>query len=443
MRWLRPRRILTIIGLFLAAVIVGASAGMVAGYLSTAPSLDEVNFNPEVSTLIFDIHGREIARLYRGDENRIPVTLDQIPATLQNAVIAIEDHRFYDHFGISIRGFVRAMIVNIREGRLGDGNWAQGGGTITGQLARNAFLTHDRTVVRKLKEWLLAFQIERKYTKDEILETYLNEIYFGPHTYGVEAAARSFFGKSVSELNLAESALIAGVLNNPGIYSPFYNMDAAYKRRNLVLDRMAELDYIAREEADAAKQTPIEIIERQVPKTQAAYFVDYVVHNYLLPEFGEQAVYSGGLRVYTTLDLDAQAAAEEALNSLLPAGEPDSSGLRQPQGAIVSIEPRTGEIRAMVGGRGEDQFNRAVQAVRQPGSAIKPFVYAAAFEQAAITPATMFVDEPLQIRLASGSVYEPGNFDQQFRGEISVRESLERSINVIAVQVLMELDRQV
>ena len=263
MRWLRPKRILTIIGLFLAAYIVGASAGMVAGYLSTAPSLDEVNFNPELSTLIFDIHGREIARLYRGDENRIYVTLDQIPLTLQQAVIAIEDHRFYEHFGISIRGLSRALFVNIREGRIGDGNWAQGGGTITGQLARNAFLTHDRTVVRKLKEWLRAIQIERKYTKDEILETYLNEIYFGPHTYGVEAAARTFFGKSVSELDLAESALLAGVLNNPGIYSPFYNMDAAYRRRNLVLDRMAELNYITKEEAEAAKQQPIQIIERQ------------------------------------------------------------------------------------------------------------------------------------------------------------------------------------
>ncbi len=443
MRWLRPKRILTIIGLFLAAYIVGASAGMVAGYLSTAPSLDEVNFNPELSTLIFDIHGREIARLYRGDENRIYVTLDQIPLTLQQAVIAIEDHRFYEHFGISIRGLLRALFVNIREGRIGDGNWAQGGGTITGQLARNAFLTHDRTVVRKLKEWLWAIQIERKYTKDEILETYLNEIYFGPHTYGVEAAARTFFGKSVSELDLAESALLAGVLNNPGIYSPFYNMDAAYRRRNLVLDRMAELNYITKEEAEAAKQQPIQIIERQTPRSQASYFVDYILHNYLLPEFGEQAVYAGGLRVYTTLDLDMQKAAEEALNSLLPAGEPDSSGLRQPQGAVISIEPRTGQIRAMVGGRGEDQFNRAVQAVRQPGSAIKPLIYAAAFEQGVITPAMIFVDEPLQIPLVNGTVYEPKNFDQQFRGPISVREAIERSINTIAVQVLLNLDRQV
>lgn len=430
----RPWRIVLILFLFIMALGVGAVVGVVAAYLRTAPTLDEVTFNPDLTTYIYDVHGREIARLHRG-ENRIPVSLSQVPQVVQDAFIAIEDHKFYEHHGIYFRGLFRSLLVNIREG-----SFAQGGGTITGLLARNAFLSHEKTITRKIKEWVWTIQIERKYSKQEILETFLNEIYFGHSAYGVEAAAQTYFGKSIGEVTLPEAAFLAGVINGPGYFSPHYDAEAAVRRRNTVINRMAELGYITQQEAEEAKATPLEVIELQPRRRQASYFVEYVLQNYLIPKFGDQQVYSGGLRVYTTLDLDVQRAAESAVLSLLPAGTPDDKGLHQPQAALVAIDPATGHILAMVGGRGEDQFNRATSAVRQPGSAIKPFVYAAALEQRNITPATIFIDEPLEVPLVTGEVYKPSNFGNVFRGPLTVRDAIERSVNVIAVQVLLHLD---
>lgn len=432
----RPWRIILIILLFLVALGAGASVGLVAAYLRTAPTLDEVTFNPNLTTYIYDINGKEIARLYRG-ENRIPVSLDEIPQIVKDAFIAIEDHKFYEHHGIYFRGLLRSLVVNIMSGR-----FEQGGGTITGLLARNAFLSHEKTISRKIKEWLWTIQIERKYTKDEILETFLNEIYFGHSAYGVEAAAQTYFGKSIRDVNLPEAALLAGVINGPGYFSPYYDMEAATRRRNVVINRMAELGYITQQEAEAAKATPIEVVQQQPPKRRANYFVEYILQTYLIPKFGDQQVYAGGLRVYTTLDLEAQQAAEAAVLSLLPAGEPDANGLHQPQAALISIDPATGHIVAMVGGRGEDQFNRATQAVRQPGSAIKPLYFAAALEQRSITPATIFVDEPTEIPLVTGEVYKPRNYNNIHRGPITVREALERSVNIVSVKVLLHLEGQ-
>lgn len=430
----RPWRIVLILFLFIMALGVGAVVGVVAAFLRTAPTLDEVTFNPEMTTYIYDVHGREIARLHRG-ENRIPVPLSKVPQMVQDAFIAIEDHKFYEHHGIYFRGLLRSLLVNIRAG-----SFEQGGGTITGLLARNAFLSHEKTITRKIKEWVWTIQIERKYSKEEILETFLNEIYFGHSAYGVEAAAQTYFGKSISEVTLPEAAFLAGVINGPGYFSPHYDMEAAVRRRNIVLNRMAELGYITHEEAEEAKATPLEVIELQPRRREASYFVEYILQTYLIPKFGDQQVYAGGLRVYTTLDLDLQRAAEQAVISLLPAGTPDAKGLHQPQAALVSLDPQTGHILAMVGGRGEDQFNRATSAVRQPGSAIKPFVFALALEQRDITPATVFVDEPVEIPLVTGEVYKPSNFGNVYRGPLTVREALERSVNVVAVQVLLSLD---
>ena len=301
-------------------------------------------------------------------------------------------------------------------------------------------MSHEKTITRKIKEWVWTIQIERKYSKEEILETFLNEIYFGHSAYGVEAAAQTYFGKSISEVTLPEAAFLAGVINGPGYFSPHYDMEAAVRRRNIVLNRMAELGYITQEEAEEAKATPLEVIELQPRRREASYFVEYILQTYLIPKFGDQQVYAGGLRVYTTLDLDLQRAAEQAVISLLPAGTPDAKGLHQPQAALVSLDPQTGHILAMVGGRGEDQFNRATSVVRQPGSAIKPFVFALALEQRDITPATVFVDEPVEIPLVTGEVYKPSNFGNVYRGPLTVREALERSVNVVAVQVLLSLD---
>src|SRR5690606_5983588 len=354
--------------------------------LRSAPTLDQVVFDQEQTTYVYDVHGRVIARLYR--ENRIPVRLEQIPRHLRDAIVAIEDARFYQHFGVDLRAILRAVVADIRR-LFGRDGYLQGGSTITQQLAKNAFLSHERTLSRKLQEALWAIQIERKYSKAEILETYLNEIYLGPGVYGVEAASQYYFGKSVSDLTLAESALLAGLAQNPGMHSPFRDPEAAMRRRNTVLTRMEELGMITPSESSAARQEPIVLADSRPPHNLAPYFVNYVIQQLLqLDGIDANAVYAGGLHVHTTLDLDLQRAAEEAIrqafsdpNSLLARVTViDANGLPQPQVSLIALDPRTGHIRAMVGGRGGDEFNRAVQARRQPGSAIKPFIYAAAVD---------------------------------------------------------------
>src|SRR5690606_20839351 len=322
---------------------------------------------------------------------------------------------------------------NLRAGAI-----EQGGSTITQQLAKLAFLTNDRTWSRKFKELLLAIQIERKYTKDEILESYLNVVYFGHGAYGVEAASQIFFQKSVSEVNLQEAALLAAVVNGPGYYSPFYDMEAATRRRNLVLRRMLDLGFIDQAAYDEAVSSPIELKDGRRQQTIAPHFVIYV-REQLLDRYGAQMVYTGGLRVYTTLDLDLQRAAEKAIEEMVPVQETDENGLAQPQAALVTIDVHTGEIRAMVGGRNNDQYNRAVQATRQPGSAMKPFVYAAAIDSKRYTPAHLMVDEPTTFTLITGETWTPRNYDNTHRGTMSLRTALEDSINVVAAKLIDEI----
>lgn len=424
------RRGALIVGIGLVAILFGALVGAVAGYLRSAPTLREVTFKPELTTYLYDIHGKVIARLYR--ENRVYVPLSQIPLHLQHAVLAAEDASFYEHHGVDFRGILRAFFSIVRGGAL------QGGSTITQQLARNAFLTLEQTWSRKLKELLWTIQIERKYSKDEILEAYLNEIYLWQGAYGVEAGAQVYFGKHVSELTLAESALIAAVLNGPGYYSPYVDMAAAQKRRNWVLDRMHAVGYIDAGQAAAAKAQPV-VVVGLANEIQAPYFVDYVTQQ-LVARYGENTVFTGGLKVYTTLDLAWQKQAEKALiDGLTTSGIPprkDQNGLLQPQGAVLTLDATSGEIRAMVGGRGDDKYNRAVQAVRQPGSAMKPFVYLAALEHG-YTPASIVVDEPVSYTIgAAGTPWSPQNYEKTFQGAMTVREALEHSTNVVAVKVL-------
>jgi penicillin-binding protein 1A len=416
--------------IFIIAIILGALAGAFAGYIRSAPTLAEVKFNPKLTTYVYDAKGRVVARFFK--ENRDSVPLVEIPLHLRHAVIAIEDERFYSHHGVDLRSTLRALWVNAKAKTI-----VQGGSTITQQLAKNAFLTHDRTWARKLRELLWTIQIERIYTKDEILEAYLNLIYFGHGAHGVAAAAYTYFGKPVQELTLAESAFLAGVSRGPSIYSPYINYESAVKRRNLILDVMAEQGYISRLEAEAAKATPLEVVPLKKKEEIAPYFADYILQK-LLDLYGENRVYGGGLKVYTTLDIDIQKAAENALLSGLPTIKEDKNGLKQPQGAIIAIDPQTGHIKAMVGGRGTDQFNRAVQAYRQPGSAIKPLIYAAALE-AGYTPASVFVDEPLELTLDSGEKWQPENYDKQYKGTVSLRRALTESINVVAVKLLQEI----
>ncbi|MGI6083472.1 MAG: transglycosylase domain-containing protein [Limnochordia bacterium] len=415
---------------FFVSITIGTLAGVLAGYVSSAPTLAEVTFNPKLTTYIYDADGRVLARLFK--ENRDAVRLSQIPIHMRQAAIAAEDSHFYTHYGVNLRGIFRALIVNVRVGEI-----RQGGSTITQQLAKNAFLSHERTVSRKLRELLWAVQIERRYSKDEILEAYLNEVFFGHGAYGVEAAAKLYFGKRCSDLTLSEAAFLAGVINGPSVFSPFVDRDAAVRRRNYVLDRMRQLGYITVEQAMAAAQSPLRTVPLQSHQTQASYFVDYVLQQ-IIELFGEQRVYTGGLRVYTTLDLRWQQTAEKALLSKLPTLKTDANGLRQPQGALLAVDPSTGEIKAMVGGRGTDKFNRAVQAYRQPGSAIKPILYAAALE-AGYTPATIMKDEPLTLKTGDGTTWKPDNYDRRHRGDVTLQEALEESINTIAVKLLQEM----
>nr|MBO2471970.1 penicillin-binding protein [Bacillota bacterium] len=440
------RRFSLIVTVFVVSIVFGAAAGMLAGYLSSAPTLDQVVFEQELASYIYDVKGRRIASLYR--ENRVPVTLDQVPQHLLDAVIAIEDTRFYQHHGIDLRALVRAVVMNIRR-MLGHEVYLQGGSTITQQLAKNAFLSHERTLTRKLQELLWAIQIERKYSKAEILETYLNEIYLGPGVYGVEAAARYYFDKSVSDLTLSEAALIAGLVRNPGLYSPYRDSEAAMRRRNTVLLRMEELGMITPEESAAARSEPINVVDpdSRPARNLAPAFVNYVVSQLLqLPGIDVNTIYTGGIHVYTTLDLDIQRAAEAAVqqafsnpNGLLArVTTVDANGLQQPQVALVAIDPRNGHIKAMIGGRNNDQFNRAVQATRQPGSAIKPFIYTAAIDSG-LTPATVLVDEPFEwVDPVTGEVWKPQNFSNRFSGPMTLREALEQSTNIIAVKLLAE-----
>jgi penicillin-binding protein 1A len=415
--------------LILFSLIIGAGAGVVAALYKNMPRLEYFDYKPSLTTKIYDVNGELIADLYY-IENRVRIPISQIPKHLQNAIVAIEDERFFEHHGIDFRALFRAVVVDIIEGAK-----VQGGSTITQQLAKNAFLTHDKTFTRKILEAILAIQLERKYTKTEILELYLNEIYFGHAAYGVEVAAQTYFGKHAWELSLEECALLAAVPKGAAFYSPFFNMQNALERRNLVLTKMEELGYITSEEARIAKAKPIEVLPSPKIKTRkASYFIDQVVSQ-LLERYGSTLTYRGGLKVYTTLDLRLQEIAEETLLSYLPEWEANEEGVMQPQGAILVMDPNTGYVRAMVGGRGTDKYNRAVQAVRQPGSLMKPFVYAAALEQG-YTLASIVDDSPVQYRNSDGSVYAPSNFDNTFRGPITLRTALQESINVAAVKIL-------
>ncbi|HHV62039.1 MAG TPA: penicillin-binding protein 1A [Firmicutes bacterium] len=421
---------LAIFIVLLMCVATGGVIGILAGALKNMPSLEDIEYRPSQTTEVFDANGKLITQFYV--ENRVWVPLSQIPKDLQHAIIAVEDSHFYEHHGIDVMAIARALLADLRSARK-----VQGGSTITQQLAKNAFLTHEKTFTRKIQEALYAIQLERRYTKDQILELYLNEIYFGHGAYGVQAAAQIYFGKDVRDLTLAESAMLAGIPRGPSYYSPYENLEAAKNRRATVLARMALLGYITKDQEKRANEAPIVLAGLKPKKHIGRYFADYVLQQ-LLARYGQDTVYKGGLRVYTTLDLRLQSIAEKALAQNLPRGKVDSRGLTQPQGALVALDPQTGYIKAMVGGRGEDEFNRAVQSYRQPGSAFKPFVYTAAIDNG-YTPATTIDDSPAEFVMTGDKRWAPRNYDNKFHGLVTLRQALEESINVASVKLLDEV----
>ena len=413
--------------IFIVVMAAGIGIGFVTANMNARPDIAG-EIVPQASSQIYDSAGNEIANIHAA-ENRMPVKIEQIPTALQRAFIAIEDNRFYEHNGIDPRGLARAVYSNISKHEI-----AEGGSTITQQLAKNAYLTQERTIKRKIQEVFLALQLEKQYTKQEILEFYLNQIYFGRGAYGVQAAAKTYFNKNVEDLNLSECALLAGIPKSPNYYSPFNDMQAAIERRNLVLDQMVKYHYITRDAATEAKNTEIVLAQPDRPEEQkdAEYFISYVTQQ-MIEKFGEDAVYKEGLKIYTTIDLEMQRMAEQAIADNLPTDYTDANGIQQPQCAIVAIEPTTGYVRVMVGGRGTDQFNRAAQAERQPGSSFKPFVFAAALENG-FTPDTMINDSPINI-----NGWQPQNSSMRFSGNVSMRTVATFSMNVPTVKIAQKI----
>ena len=420
---------------------VAASAVWVLTILpGSLPSVSQLErFDASEGTKVYDDNDELITEFHV--ERRIFVPLAQIPKALREAIIATEDARFYSHYGVDPMGIARAVYQNFRRGRI-----VEGGSTITQQLAKVLFLTPDKSLERKLKEAVLALELERRYSKDRIIEMYLNQIYFGHGAFGVEAAARTFFGKSVTELSLAESTLLAGLPKAPSTYSPFEHPEAAKRRRATVLARMVDVGSLPAPQAKKASDSALGLIPPERRRTTGQHYLEYVQQQ-LEAQYGADLVFKGGMQVYTTLSPVMQVKAERSLREGLKALESrrvaaikdkTAAPPERPEGALLTIDPQTGYIKAMVGGYDffKSEFNRAVQARRQPGSAFKAFVYLAALESGQ-TPASVVDDSPIEFPAGrNGKPWKPENYDRKFRGLITYQQALEESVNVAAVKVL-------
>ncbi len=386
------------------------------------------------STKIYDRTGEVLLYEIHGEERRTIIPSARIPEHIKQATIAIEDAGFYEHGAIDVSSIIRAFFVNIKEGR-----FAQGGSTITQQLAKKAFLSDDKIITRKIKELFLAIRLEKRFTKDQILASYLNQIPYGSNAYGIQAASQTFFEKDVENLTLAEIALLVSLPQAPSYYSPWgSHIDDLTERKNTVLDRMAQLGFITQEEARDAQ---VEVLAFKKPSLgiKAPHFV-ITVQEYLNKTYGEDFVRVNGLKVITTLDWDLQQTAERVIEEGVKRNEDLYQGKN---GALVAQDPKTGEILALVGSRNyfdvdnDGNFNVAIQGLRQPGSAIKPLVYATAFERG-YTPSTVVFDLPTEFDTTGvpEKSYSPNNYDGTFRGPVTLRTALAQSINVPAVKTL-------
>lgn len=411
-------------------ILAGALLQLLQRYNRELPSTANLEeYKPSLITRFYDIHQETIAEFFT--ERRTVVPLQKIPVDLQNAVIATEDERFFKHWGIDLHGVLRATVNNIFRGRV-----VEGGSTVTQQLARALFLTQDRTFQRKIKEALLSLEIEKKYTKEEILQMYLNQVYFGHGAYGVEQSARIYFGKHVQDLNLAECALLAGLLRAPKRYSPFEHPEAAQQRAQVVLRLMEQQNYITGEEKESAAHYKYYTQRPRHILNAAPYFIEHL-KQYLEEKYGNIVLYKGGLQIYTTLDLNMQKTAERALESHLSDFDIKHPTATVVQGALIALDPKNGHIKALVGGRNfeKSQFNRALQAKRQPGSAFKTFVFTAAIDND-YTPSTLIDDTPITLMGGDNKEWSPGNYDQEFWGTTTLRRAFEFSRNVCAVKLI-------
>lgn len=402
------------IGVIWTSVAVGV---VVAFYAYDLPDIDRLEGQARAPGITITAANGLVLASY-GEVYADYVTRADLPDHLIDAVVAIEDRRFYDHFGVDVWGIFRAAITNLRAGRL-----VQGGSTLTQQIAKNVFLTHDRTLRRKVREVLLAVWLEHRFTKDQLLTIYLNRVYLGAGTYGVEAASMRYFGKSVRRIGLAEAAMLAGLPKAPSRYAPTRDLATARKRASIVLSAMVDADLLEPAAAAAAKAAPATLVGSYVGSGSARYFADWIADRMT----GYVGRPNRDLIVRTTLNPNAQAAAEHAVEALLAdAGATKKIG----QAALVAMTP-DGAVRAMVGGRSftASQYNRAVQARRQPGSAFKIAVYAAAIESG-FQPNDTLMDEPITI-----DGWQPRNYGGTYRGEITLTTAIAHSSNSVAVQL--------
>jgi penicillin-binding protein 1A len=430
-------------GTLLGLIMVGgaAVAGGLVGLALSFRDLPDVRvlkgYVPVETTYIYDINGGLIARLH-GDVNREVVTLDRISPHLKRSVLAMEDAYFYTHKGIDPSGIGRAILANFNAG-----GTVEGGSTLTQQLVKNLFLSNERSLNRKVAEAVLAMRVEQVFTKEQILEMYLNQVFWGKNTNGAETASQNYFGKSAADLTLGEAAILAGTIQAPSVFNPVDNYAESKKRQGLVLDRLLELGWATSAEVKAAKAQKITIRKQGISyEASRVPYVSQAVTAELEEKFGRDVVLQGGLRVQTTIDLKLQRIAEEVAAE----GHRDliDRGAYADQLSLVAVDPRTGFVKALVGGVGEfdkNQFNRAVLARRQLGSSFKPFVYYLAFASGSYTPDSTIDDSPMSIP-DGDEPYIPRNYDNKFSGAMSIRQAIAVSRNIPAIRLGLEFGNE-
>lgn len=413
-------------------ILSGVTIGTAVAWMSKGlPAVDVLTrYSPAVQTVVLDSEGQQIGRYYA--ERRIVLDRKEIPEHAIQALLAAEDQDFYRHHGFDLPGIARAMLTNIKSMGI-----SQGGSTISQQVARLMFLTNERTYTRKIKEAILTAKIERRFSKDEIITIYLNQVCFGHGAFGLEAAARTFFSKSAADLTVPDCALLMSVLKNPTKFSPLKHPENAIKSRNMVLNRMHASGFINGAEKDRMLDMPLNLNPELQQGNIAPYFVEEI-RKQLVEALGDETVVRGGLTVNSALNWKHQAAANRAVAAGLEAfleRHPDTPDIQM---ALVSLRPGTGDVTAMVGGSSfrKTQFNRAIQAQRQSGSVIKPFVYLAALEKG-FNGSTILMDTPYEYKdPQTGAIWRPGNYDNKFRGPVTLRNGLEDSLNVPTAKLL-------
>lgn len=430
---------LTLVFLVLIVVLILVAGGASVAYYILMADLPGIltlkDYRPSIASRVYDENDELIDEFFL--EDRKVINISEVPKVVQQAFVAAEDSRFYQHRGVDIQSISRAILKNVEAGRI-----VQGASTITQQVAKMMYLSPEKKYVRKIKEAILAYRIDKYLTKEEILNLYLNQIYLGHGAYGIEAASLSYFGKSAREMTLAEAALLAGLPKAPNTYSPFLHMERAKQRQAYVLTRMMEDKYITEKEMQEALAVLLKLRPARPKDKFAAYFVEHV-RRYVQEKYGSDILYKEGLSIYTTLNLDAQKAARDAVEKGL--AELEGRGKFEQglvQGALFCMDVKTGAIRAMVGGRdfSKSEFNRTTQARRQPGSAFKPLIYTAAFDKG-FTPSSQFIDSPIvfEDRSQEDGFWKPKNFDEKFLGPVTIRTALVQSRNVVTVKLLQDI----